>query len=82
MIAVTEDIAEASHLKWKTLSRTVIVVSDKLSGYYNTRRSHMERHHLTPIRDVPDEIETLTMDQIKARSYVCELVRSFERRAA
>ena len=50
--------------------------------YYSTRRSHMERDDLPPIRDVPDEVETLTMDQIEVKSYVAVLVQSFERRAA
>jgi hypothetical protein len=41
-----------------------------------------ERNHLPPSREVPKEIETLTMDQIEVKSYVGELVRSFERKAA
>ena len=35
-----------------------------------------------PIRDVPEQIETLTMDQIEVKSYVGGLVKSFERKAA
>ena len=50
--------------------------------YYNHRRSHMERDWLPPLRDVPDEVETLTMDEIEVRSYVGGLVKSFERKAA
>ena len=50
--------------------------------YYNTRRAHMERDPLPPIRDVPKEVETLTMEQIEVKSYVGGLVRSFERKAA
>jgi putative transposase len=50
--------------------------------YYNTRRSHMERDYLPPIRDVPDEVATLTMDQVEVKSYVGGLVKSFERKAA
>jgi hypothetical protein len=42
----------------------------------------MERDNLPPIRDVPDEVKTLTMDQIELKSYVGGLVRSFERKAA
>ena len=48
--------------------------------YYNTRRSHMERDHLPPIRDVPDEVATLKMDQIEVKSYVGGLSRSSGRR--
>lgn len=42
----------------------------------------MERDFLPPIRDVPEEIETLTMDQIEVKSYAGGLVKSFERKAA
>ncbi len=42
----------------------------------------MERDHLPPIRDVPDEVKTLTMDQIEVKEYLGGLVRSFERRVA
>ncbi len=50
--------------------------------HYNTRRAHMKRDHLPPIRDVPEEVEKLTMDQIEVKEYVGGLVKSFERRAA
>lgn len=42
----------------------------------------MEWGHLPPIRDVPEEVETLTMDQIEVKSYVGGRVKSFELRAA
>ncbi len=42
----------------------------------------MEWGHLPPIRDVPEEVEMLTMDQIEVKSYVGGLVRSFERKVA
>ncbi len=54
----------------------------EFTTYYNTRRSHMERDHLPPIRDVPDEVKTLTMDQIEVKSHIGGLVQSFERTAA
>ena len=41
----------------------------------------MERDHLPPIRDVPEEVDKLTMDQIEVKSYVGGLVKSFERAA-
>jgi putative transposase len=51
--------------------------------YYNTKRSHMERDHLSPIRaGEPEEIATLTMDQIEVKQYVGGLVKSFETKAA
>ena len=49
---------------------------------YNHDRSHMERDHLPPIREAPDEIETLALDLIEVRSYVGGLVKSFARKAA
>jgi hypothetical protein len=42
----------------------------------------MERGYLPPVRDVPEEAETLSMDQIEIKSYVGGLVKSFERKAA
>lgn len=42
----------------------------------------MERDYLPPIRDVPEEVQTLSMKQIEVKSYVGGLVKSFERKAA
>ena len=50
--------------------------------YYNTRRSHMQRDHLPPIHDLPEEVETIRLDQIEVKSYVGGLVKSLERKAA
>jgi putative transposase len=52
------------------------------TAYYNTKRSHMERDWLPPLREEPEDVATLTMDQIEVKSYVGGLVRSFERKAA
>ena len=49
---------------------------------YETKWSHMERDHLPPIRDVPDEAESLKLDQVEVKSHVGGVVQSFERRAA
>ena len=54
----------------------------EFTDYYNTRRSHMERDHLPPVREEPDEVDTLKMDEIEVRWYVGGLVKSFERKAA
>ncbi len=54
----------------------------EFTTYYNTRRAHLERDHLPPIRDAPKEVETVMMDQIEVKSYVGGLVKSFERKAA
>ncbi len=50
--------------------------------YYNKHRSHMERDHLPPIREAPEEVATLTRDRIEVRNYVGGLVQSFQRKAA
>ena len=50
--------------------------------YYNNQRSHMERDYLPPVRQEPDEVATLTMEQIDVKEYVGGLVKSFERKAA
>lgn len=33
----------------------------EFTSYYNTRRAHMEREHLPPIREEPAEVETSTL---------------------
>ncbi len=57
-------------------------VVSEFTDYYNRRRAHMEREHLPPIRDAPEEVVTLTRDKIEIRHYVGGLVQSFERKAA
>jgi hypothetical protein len=41
----------------------------------------MVRDHLPPIRVVPEELETMSLDQIEVKSYVGGLVKSFKRKA-
>ena len=45
---------------------------------YNTRRSHMERDYLPPIREVSDEVETPTMARRSEvlRQWAGEVVRA------
>ena len=62
--------------------RHLAYVISEFMTFYNTRREHMKRDHLPPFRDVPDEVKTLTMDQIDVKEYVGGLVKSFERKAA
>jgi len=40
------------------------------------------RDHLPPIRDVPEDVETLKLNQFEMKSCVGGLVKSFERKAA
>ena len=54
----------------------------EFTAYYNEQRSHMERDHLPPVREVPGEVELLKLDQITVKSHVGGLVKSFERKAA
>jgi len=42
----------------------------------------MERDYVPTIGDVPQEAETLAMDQIEVKEYVGGLVKSFERKVA
>ena len=53
--------------------------SDSFGG---SRCRRMERDHLPPIREAPEEVIKLERDQIIVRSYVGGLVKSFERKAA
>lgn len=41
-----------------------------------------QRNHLPPIREIPDEVETLTLDQVEVKSHVAGLVKSFARKTA
>ena len=44
--------------------------------------AHMERDFLPPIRDVPEDVAVLAMDQIEVRLYFRGFVKSLERNAA
>ena len=50
----------------------------EFTAYYNSTRSSMVRDHLPPIREIPDEVETLKLDQVRVRRHVGGLVSSFE----
>ena len=54
----------------------------EFAAYYNEQRSHMERDHLPPVREEPEEVDVLKREQIEVKSYVGGLVKSFERKAA
>lgn len=43
--------------------------------YYNHTRSSMVRDHLPPVRKVPDEVDTLRLDQIEVRSHIAGFSR-------
>ena len=57
------------------------IVSEYVA-YFNAKRSHSSRNNLPPLAEKPDEIQTITMDQVEVKSYVGGLIKSFERRAA
>ncbi len=76
-------------LKWECLDKFIIFgkrhldfLTAEFTEYYNMKRAHTERSHLPPIGEEPEEVDTLDLDQIKVRSYVGGLVKSFERKAA
>jgi len=76
-------------IKLECLSKFIIFGKRRLDylvgefvDYYNHRRSHMERDHLPPVREEPEEVATLKRDQIEVKSYVGGLVKSFERKTA
>jgi putative transposase len=50
--------------------------------YYNKHRAHSGRNNLPPIREVPTEVASLSVDQVVVRSHVGGLIRSFDRQAA
>ncbi|MBV07851.1 integrase core domain-containing protein [Rubinisphaera sp.] len=57
-------------------------LTDEFTSYYNTKRSHMERDHLPPIREEPGEVATISIDQIEVKKYVGGLIKSLERKVA
>ncbi|QDU09798.1 integrase core domain-containing protein [Gimesia aquarii] len=54
----------------------------EFTEYYNTCRSHTARDHLPPIRELPDDVEKLSLDEVQVVSHIGGLVKSFERKAA
>lgn len=54
----------------------------EFTEYYNTCRSHTARDHLPPIRELPDDVEKLSLDEVQVNSHIGGLVKSFERKAA
>jgi len=57
-------------------------IASGFTHYYNTARCHMERDHLPPLREAPEEVLTLSRDRVVVESHVGGLFKSFERRAA
>lgn len=54
----------------------------EFTEYYNQHRSHMCREHLPPVREEPEEVETIPLDEIIVKSFVGGLVKGVERKAA
>ena len=50
--------------------------------YYNTTRSHSSRQSLPPIRTVPDEVESVSVERVTRKTHVGGLITSFHRKAA
>jgi hypothetical protein len=68
-------------IRWECLDKFIVfgkrhldyLISEFVS-YCNNQRSQMERKWLPPVREEPEEVDTLKLDQIE--------VKSFERKAA
>lgn len=78
-----------STIRWECLDKFIVFGKRHLDylvsafvSYYNQHRSHMERDHLPPIREAPDDVDTLLLEQVEVTSHVGGLVKSFERKAA
>ncbi|HIG17574.1 MAG TPA: hypothetical protein EYQ31_09975 [Candidatus Handelsmanbacteria bacterium] len=54
----------------------------ELVTWYNHHRAHSAREILPPIRHIPDEVETVQLDEVVIKWHVGGQVKSFERRAA
>ena len=72
------ELTEATYATW----RDHVLPRKWELNYQRIAWRETERDHLPPIRDVPDEVETLKLDQIEVKSHVGGLVKSFERKAA
>lgn len=76
-------------IKLECLSRFVVfgkrhldhLVRDFLV-YYNRHRAHSSRDSLPPIRNVPEVVDTISLDEVEVKSYVGGIVKSFGRKAA
>ncbi|HBN76131.1 MAG TPA: hypothetical protein DD473_09990 [Planctomycetaceae bacterium] len=55
-------------------------LTDEFTSYYNTKRSHRERDILPPLRELPEKVATISIDQIEFKKYVGGLSKSFERK--
>ena len=54
----------------------------EFTEYYNHHRSHMSRDYLPPIREEPDEVKKMSIEQVDVKSFVGGLGKAFERKAA
>ncbi len=52
------------------------------TDYYNGPRLSMVRENQPPLRENPEDVETLKLEQITVRRHAGGLVSSFERKAA
>jgi hypothetical protein len=68
--------AASDHSSWRLAVYLDYLISEFVT-YYNTTRES-----LPPVRNVPDEVETLKLSEVVVRSHVGGLVKSLERRAA
>jgi len=57
------------------------IVSEYID-YFNKQRAHSSRSNLPPLAEMPEEVLSLSMNQIEIKSYVGGLINSFERKAA
>lgn len=76
-------------IKLECLSKFVIFGKQHLDhlvrdflAYYNKHRAHSARDSLPPIRTLPEEMDTIPLDQVVVKSYVGGLVKSFGRKVA
>ena len=54
----------------------------EITDYHKGTLSSMVKENLPPVREIPEEVETLKLDQVVVRRRVGSLISSFERKAA
>jgi len=79
---VTSNEPNVKLLACRELGQKMSECSDKQQCKMRSENRYRERDHLPPIREEPDEVATISIDQIEVKKYVGGLIKSFERKVA
>lgn len=54
----------------------------EFGDYYNRHRPHSSREYLPPIREIPEQVDTIPLEEIEVQFHLGGLTKSYKRRAA